>query len=268
MRCAVLGHPISHSLSPAMHRAAYARLGLDWTYDAIDVGEAELPAFLGSLDDSWRGLSLTMPLKQVVLPLLDELTPLAASVGAVNTVVVERGRLRGDNTDVGGVVGALADVGCIAVERAAIVGAGATAHSALMGLGRLGLRRLHVAARSPERAAGLAAAARAADVSVTVGDLGQPPPTSVDVLISTLPGSVGVALPTAVLGAAGIVFDVAYDPWPSPLLARAVQAGATPVDGLALLAHQAVLQVEAMTGSRVPVEELRQAALSALGFGR
>ena len=92
MRCAVLGRPIAHSLSPAMHRAAYARLELDWTYDACEVGEQDLPAFVAGLDDSWRGLSLTMPLKRAVLPLLDEVSPVASQVGAANTVVLERGR--------------------------------------------------------------------------------------------------------------------------------------------------------------------------------
>lgn len=265
MRCAVLGRPIAHSLSPAMHRAAYAFLGLDWTYDAHDVGEEELAVFVAGLDDSWRGLSLTMPLKRAVLPLLDEVSPVAAQVGAANTVVLEHGRRRGDNTDVGGIVAALAEAGCTRAARAVVVGAGATAQSALVALQQLGLAELHVAARDPRRAEQLVADARAAGITTTVGELESPGPATFDVLVSTVPGAAVAVLPDSLLGTMAVVFDVAYDPWPSPLLTRARQLEATTVDGVALLAHQAVLQVEAMTGSRVPVDELRRAALAALG---
>jgi shikimate dehydrogenase len=267
-RCAVLGRPIAHSLSPAMHRSAYRLLGLDWTYGAVDLGTDELPGFVAALDESWRGLSLTMPLKRAVLPLLDEVTPLVSQVGAANTVVIDRGRLLGDNTDVGGVVEALAGVGCTQVTDAVIVGAGATAESTLVALQSLGLRSLRVLARSAERALPLVQRAESADIAATaVGLLDERDPRPVDLLVSTLPGDAGVTLPEQLLTTSAVVFDVAYDPWPSPLLARAEQLGATTVDGLALLAAQAALQVEAMTGSRVPVEDLRAAALAALGSG-
>jgi shikimate dehydrogenase len=267
MRCAVLGRPISHSLSPAMHRAAYALLGLDWTYDALDVGADELPAFVAGLDDSWRGLSLTMPLKRAVLPLLTEVSPVAAQADAANTVVVEGGRLRGDNTDVAGVVNALHAVGCTRVTRAVVAGAGATARSTLVALQQLGLADVLVLARDPTRAEPLVAHARAGGVRATVGEFGAPAPEAVDVLVSTVPGGAGAPLSDELLGAAAVVFDVAYDPWPSPLLARATGLGAVPVDGIALLACQAALQVQLMTGSPVPVDELRRAALAALGSG-
>ena len=108
-RAAVLGHPVAHSLSPTLHRAAYEALGLTgWRYDAVDVTEDELPAFVAGLDASWAGLSLTMPLKQTVIPLLDHVEPLAEVVGAVNTVLFAgRGTLVGANTDVYGIVAAL-----------------------------------------------------------------------------------------------------------------------------------------------------------------
>src|SRR3954465_4946696 len=89
-RAAVLGHPTPHSLSPSLHRAAYAALGLDdWRYDAFDVTEEGLPGFVADLDGPWAGLSLTMPLKQTVIPLLDHIEPLAQVVGAVNTVLLQ-----------------------------------------------------------------------------------------------------------------------------------------------------------------------------------
>src|SRR4051794_13120797 len=100
MRAAVLGSPIAHSLSPALHRAAYRELGLDWSYDAIECDEVGLPAFVDSLDETWAGLSLTMPLKRAVLPLLDEMSEIATSTGVANTVLRRDGRKRGDNTDV------------------------------------------------------------------------------------------------------------------------------------------------------------------------
>ena len=106
-RCAVLGSPIAHSLSPVLHRAAYDALGLDWSYDAVEVSEDGLPGFLDGLDGSWRGLSLTMPLKRTVVPLLDEMSARAAQARAANTVVLDAGRRVGHNTDIPGAVAAI-----------------------------------------------------------------------------------------------------------------------------------------------------------------
>ncbi|MFE7121457.1 shikimate dehydrogenase, partial [Streptomyces sp. NPDC057654] len=138
-RAAVLGSPIAHSLSPALHRAAYAELGLaGWTYDSFDVTEAALPDFVASLGEGWAGLSLTMPLKRAVLPLLDAISDTAAAVEAVNTVVrTADGRLLGDNTDIPGMVAALRERGVERVESAAVLGAGATASAALAALARI-----------------------------------------------------------------------------------------------------------------------------------
>ncbi|NEC05785.1 shikimate dehydrogenase, partial [Streptomyces sp. SID7909] len=135
-RAAVLGSPIAHSLSPVLHRAAYAELGLDhWSYGRFEVDEQTLPGFIEGLDGSWAGLSLTMPLKRAVIPLLDGITDTAASVEAVNTVVFgEDGRRTGDNTDIPGMVAALRERGVDKAESAAVLGAGATASSALAAL--------------------------------------------------------------------------------------------------------------------------------------
>ncbi|MGH3345225.1 MAG: shikimate dehydrogenase, partial [Carbonactinosporaceae bacterium] len=125
-RAAVLGSPVAHSLSPELHRAAYAALGLAWSYDAIDVDGQRLPAFLDGLDESWAGLSLTMPLKRAVIPLLDEVSGVARDVEAVNTVTfppapgVARGRA-GHNTDVPGMVAALRERGVRQVASAAVL---------------------------------------------------------------------------------------------------------------------------------------------------
>lgn len=109
-RAAVLGKPISHSLSPALHRAAYRALGLDWTYDAIELDAAGLPAFVAGLDATWAGLSLTMPCKTAVIPLLDSISELAGLVGTVNTVLPRHGRLVGENTDIYGMVQAICEL--------------------------------------------------------------------------------------------------------------------------------------------------------------
>ncbi|MGH3344386.1 MAG: shikimate dehydrogenase family protein, partial [Carbonactinosporaceae bacterium] len=124
-RAAVLGSPVVHSLSPELHRAAYAALGLAWRYDAIEVDEQRLPAFLDGLDETWAGLSLTMPLKRAVIPLLDEVSEIARDVAAVNTVIfgpAAGGRRRtGDNTDVPGMVAALRERGVRQVASAAVL---------------------------------------------------------------------------------------------------------------------------------------------------
>jgi shikimate dehydrogenase len=139
-RAAVLGSPIGHSLSPDLHRAAHAALGLTgWTYGRFEVAPDGLGTFLDGLGPEWAGLSVTMPLKRAVIPLLDEVSRLAATVRAVNTVLFHPdGRRTGDNTDVPGMVAALGELGVRRVESATLLGAGATASSALAALQALG----------------------------------------------------------------------------------------------------------------------------------
>jgi shikimate dehydrogenase len=263
-RCAVLGSPIAHSLSPALHRTAYAALGLDWTYDAVEVDEAGLPAFLERLDASWRGLSLTMPLKRAVLPLLDDLDPWARASAAANTVVLDEGR-HGHNTDVPGAVAALREHGLDRVGTAAVLGGGATAASVLLALAELGCREARVLVRDRGRAAqtvGLIGR-HAPGLAVSLGLLGDPV-GSVDLLVSTVP--VAAQTPDLVAAAerAGAVFEVVYDPWPTPLAAGAAGAGRTLVSGLDLLVHQAAAQVRLMTGQEAPLEAMRAAGERAL----
>ena len=249
-----------------MHRAAYDRLSLDWTYDAYDVDEHRLPGFVGGLDEAWRGLSLTMPLKRTVLPLLDDMSAVAREVGAANTVVLDAGRLSGDNTDVPGVVAALAERGVTRVHAATILGGGATAESVLLALRWLGLSTVRVLVRDPARAQHLVGRAAAAGLDVTVGRLGDDPPAA-DVVVSTVPAAAVAASAERLVSRSEVVFDAVYDPWPTPLTERAAALGRQVVTGIDLLAHQAVLQVEIMTGHDVPVDVLRNPALVALGSG-
>jgi shikimate dehydrogenase len=264
MRAAVLGSPVSHSLSPVLHRAAYDALGLpDWTYEAVEVDEAGLPGFLARLDPSWRGLSLTMPLKRAVLPLLDEVSPLARQVEAVNTVVLADGHRSGDNTDITGMVAALAEAGVTTARSAAVLGAGATACSAVAALARLGVPAPVVHARRPHAADEVRRAGERLGVRpdvrawpAAVGEL-----DGFDVVVSTTPSGSTDTLAPAAGSLHGVLFDVLYEPWPTRLAAA---WGGPVVGGLALLVHQAVLQVRLMTGEDVPAEVLRVAGERAL----
>ena len=262
-RAAVLGHPVDHSLSPVLHLAAYQALGLDWSYERVDVTPEDLPAFLDSLDESWAGLSLTMPLKRDVLPLLDEFDPVAAATGAVNTVLLGDGVRRGTNTDVPGLVTSLDEHGA-AHGDAVVLGAGATARSAVAALASRGSALVTAYVRRPEAADDLSRTATDVGVSLVVrpwADAGEG--LGADVVVSTVPRGVADGLAEAVPAHPGTLLDVVYDPWPTTL-ARAWAAGGGEVaSGLDLLLHQAVRQVRLMTGLDAPVEVLRAALASA-----
>jgi shikimate dehydrogenase len=256
VRAAVLGRPIAHSLSPALHRAAYSALGLDWTYDAVDVGSDDLAGFLAGLGPEWAGLSLTMPLKQSVLPLLDTCSPLGTAVGAANTVVLRGGARAGHNTDVHGIVAALQEAGVAKVSSAAVVGGGATAASALAALAELGCFRPSVLVRTPARTGPLLEAAGRLGISPSVEVLPSVLP-AVDVVVSSVPAGAADALRPP--RSPGVLLDVVYDPWPTRLAAAWSAAGGAVVDGVAMLLHQAAAQVELMTLSAAPLAAMRAA---------
>jgi shikimate dehydrogenase len=267
-RAAVLGSPIAHSLSPELHRAAYAALGLGtWTYDRFEIDETALPGFVEGLGPEWAGLSLTMPLKRAIIPLLDSVTETAASVEAVNTVVfTEDGRRVGDNTDIPGMVAALRERGIEKVETAAVLGAGATASSALAALTRICDGEIAVYVRSEARAAEMRewGARLKADVRIASWDAAAEA-LRAPLVIATTPAGSTDALAEAVPAHPGTLFDVLYEPWPTPLAARWSTAGGTVLGGLDLLVHQAVLQVEQMTGrSPGPLAAMRAAGEGAL----
>ncbi|MFE6285404.1 shikimate dehydrogenase [Streptomyces sp. NPDC057877] len=267
-RAAVLGSPIAHSLSPALHRAAYEELGLTgWTYDRFDVDEAALPGFFEKLGPEWAGLSLTMPLKRAVIPLVDEISETAASVEAVNTVVfTEDGRRLGDNTDIPGMIAALREHGIEQVGSAAVLGAGATASSALAALARICTGPVTVYVRSAPRAAEMRQWGERLDVEVRTADWADAADAlRAPLVIATTPAGTTDALATAVPEMPATLFDVLYDPWPTALAARWSAYGGAVVSGLDLLVHQAVLQVEQMTGrAPAPVDVMRKAGEHAL----
>ncbi|MEU9342296.1 shikimate dehydrogenase [Streptomyces sp. NPDC048278] len=267
-RAAVLGKPIAHSLSPVLHRAAYDELGLaDWSYERFEVDEAALPGFLGTLGPEWAGLSLTMPLKRAVIPLVDEISETAASVDAVNTVVfTEDGRRLGDNTDIPGMVAALREHGIEQVDSAAILGAGATASSALAALARICTGEVVAYVRSEERAAEMRHWGERLGVEVRTADWADAAQAlHAPLVIATTPTGTTDALAAAVPERPTTLFDVLYHPWPTALAARWSMFGGAVVSGLDLLVHQAVLQVEQMTGQGpAPLDAMRRAGEKAL----
>lgn len=274
-RAAVLGSPIAHSLSPVLHRAAYAALGLDWVYDAIEVDAAGLPDFMSGLDDSWAGLSLTMPLKEAVLPLLDTTSRTARITGAANTVVLlpdkrvvdgrPVNRRAGHNTDVAGIVAAVRAAGATGFARATVIGAGATARSALAAAAQLGAREVRVIARRPEAAGGVLATAEAVGIACQVEGWGSAADALVaDLVLSTVPGDAGRSLSDAVPARPRLLLDVTYEPWPTSLAAAWTAAGGRAVPGSQMLLWQAVRQVLLMTGTPGPVDAMAEALREAL----
>jgi shikimate dehydrogenase len=266
-RAAVLGSPVAHSLSPVLHRAAYDELGLnDWTYERYEVDEHGIAAFLGSTDAQWAGLSLTMPLKRAVIPLLDEISETAASVEAVNTVLFRGRRRIGENTDIPGMIAALREHGIERVESAAILGAGATASSALAALTRVCAGEVTAYVRSGQRAREMRGWGERLGVPVRLADWTDAAEAlSAPLVISTTPAGATDALAASVPARPGALFDVLYDPWPTALAAAWSRREGTVVEGLDLLVHQAVLQVEHMTGrSPAPLAAMRAAGEAAL----
>lgn len=252
-RCAVIGSPIIHSLSPVMHRAAYAALGINWHYDAIEVHAGDLSAFVDGCDEAWVGLSVTAPLKREAAEYAVTRSAVVESLGVANTLIGGPDGWHAVNTDVPGAVAALREQGIESVDSVRFLGGGATVDSLLLAVGDLGASAIEVWMRDPSKAT--------PSDAIDVRQLGDRMDGSVDLLISTVPSE---AVPPEALESAGAVFDVVYDPWPTFLISAATAAGQTVVTGLDLLAHQAVLQVELMTGASVPVDLLRDAALQAL----
>src|SRR5690606_3209042 len=271
MRAAVMGSPISHSLSPPLHRAAYREMGLTgWSYDAFECDEAALPGLLRELrpvrgdgpDDSgtWAGLSLTMPLKRAVLPLLDTVSEAALEVGGANTVVFSGGAAHGHNTDVYGIEAALAEAGVPAPRSATVLGGGATAASALAALRNLGLYEVTLVVRDPSRARETAEVAERLGVTLTVQTFDKLDTVlGVDLVVSTLPGGAADAHADRLAGVPAL-FDVVYAPWPTRAAAAVETAGGVVVGGFPMLLHQAVRRLELMTGrTDVPLEAMREA---------
>lgn len=283
MHCAVLGSPIAHSRSPVLHRAAYVALGLaDWTYERVELQASELGGWLSWLDDSWRGLSVTMPLKQAALACAQTESDLASSLGAANTLVRRGHGWHADNTDVAGLLGALGEAGLSAGAvrgSATVVGAGGTAAAAVAALARLGQPHVDVVVRDATRAGEVLALAERLGMTSAVhgwprtcsgeshlcdepdGPFSGEGALAAELVISTVPASATTDLLGHAWRIGQTVVDVTYDPWPTALVEAATARKARGVGGASVLLWQAVAQVELMTGRPAPVEAMRAALL-------
>jgi shikimate dehydrogenase len=271
-RAGVLGSPVTHSLSPVLHLAAYRALGLPgWTYDRIECDADRLPGLVSSLGDEWAGLSVTMPGKHAALAVSTKASDRAVAVGAANTLVRQDSGWYADCTDVDGVVGAVrAAAGYEPVEdaTAVVLGAGGTASAALAGLRDLGVARVTVVLRDPARAETVVATAKRLDLPIRVqpwdgADLAALA-SSASVLVNTTPAA-AVSGHADVLARAGCVLDVIYHPWPTPLATAVLARGGRIATGLDMLLHQAFTQVSLFTGMAAPRAAMRAALRAETG---
>ena len=269
-KAAVLGKPVAHSLSPVLHRAAYAALGLTgWTYEWIEVDADGLPGFVRGLGPDWAGLSVTMPGKRAALDFAISATAKAVAAGAANTLVPTADGWLADCTDVDGVAGALRCAGGFTGgDTGLILGAGGTAAATVVAFAALGVRRAVLVVRDPARARETVEAAGRAGVEADVrmwaeADFGELAADSA-VLVSTVPPA-AVAEHAAALATAPCVLDVIYHPWPTPLAEAAAARGGRVATGLDMLLHQAFGQVEHFTGRPAPREAMRDALRDATG---
>lgn len=264
-RAAVLGSPIAHSLSPALHHAAYAALGLDgWCYDRFEVAEDGLARFVAGLGPEWAGLSLTMPLKRALLAVADRVDPDAAAIGAGNTLVFGPEGGVAHNTDVTGIAASLRAAGA-GTGRAVVLGAGGTAQAALAALHELDTGHVDVLVRDGGRAGALRETAErlgaAPRIHPVLADATAAAPLleGADVVVSTVPAGAADPLAGARWRPGTVLLDAVYAPWPTVIAGGAAAAGATIVSGLEMLLQQAVAQVELMTGRPGPEAAMREA---------
>ncbi|MFD0808001.1 shikimate dehydrogenase [Nocardioides caeni] len=263
-RCGVVGDPVAHSLSPTLHNAAYEALGLPFRYDAARVPSGGLAAHVAGLGTEWRGLSVTAPLKREALELADVVTDRARLAGGANTLVRDGQAWLADNTDLPGAVAAIRERHTGAVHSATVLGAGATAASTGLALAELGVTSIRLLARDPARAEDTVAALRRhPDLAVDVLEIDVGAVVG-EIVVSTIPAAAQTDAVLAATATAAVVFEVVYDPWPTPLALAARSREQVLVTGLDLLVHQALLQFEMFTGHDGPLETMRAAGEAAL----
>jgi shikimate dehydrogenase len=267
MRCAVIGDPVAHSLSPALHRAGYAELGLaGWQYDAVRVPAGGLAAFVAATGEDVRGLSVTAPLKREALAAARAVTDRARLAGGANTLVRDDDGdgWSADNTDLPGAVAAIRERWEGPLREAVVLGGGATAASVGLALLELGVERISLAVRDPGRATETLTALMAHPAAAEVTVVHLTDARAADVVVATIP--VAAQSPELVTRMAGtpLLFEVTYNSWPTPLVTAAEAEGSVVVSGLDLLLHQAVLQFEMFTGQPGPLAAMRAAGEAAL----
>ncbi len=264
----IIGWPVDHSLSPAIHNAAFEAEGLDWVYVPLPVRPRDLaPALDGLVSLGFAGANVTMPHKSEAARLTPMRSEDAERLGAVNTLVISQGELRGENTDAPGFDRFVRrDAGFEPEGRTALLyGAGGAARAAALALARGGLARLIVAARDRERATGVAAALDGLDTRVEIVAFADAADAAADLVVNATPlGAAEDLLPMPPFGPQMLVVDLLYHPAVTPLQAQARAAGATAFGGLGLLLHQAALSFELWTGAPAPMDTMSAAALAEL----
>lgn len=265
--CLIIGDPVSHSLSPAVHNAGYRALGIDkeFHYEARKVAADELAEFMDTVRPSdIRGISCTAPHKQAIMRYLDEVDPVADKIGAINTIVNDNGRLIGYNTDWLGVIEPLKRLATIKDKHVALLGAGGAARSIAYGLSEQGVK-LTIYNRTPDKATALAAQFKAASAPLIGNE------TAIrdsDIIVNATSVGMGSGdaspLPRAALSERQIVFDSVYVPYETKLLREAAAAGAQIIHGTEMLVHQALAQFKLYTGYAAPEAAMRKALNQAL----
>ena len=242
-RLAVLGSPIAHSLSPTIHLAAYRKLGLEWSYEAIEVQEVKLREFLRTCDSTWRGLSLTMPLKSEAITICDEVDPLALQVGGANTITWRGSKTHAHNTDVLGFFNALKLHDATRIDSVAILGGGATARAAVAAVSKFA-ERITVYIRDPMREESLIAAKGVGIATLRIAPWEQASEgLNEPLVISTTPRGINDIFADIDLNEPGVLFEVLYSPWPTAIVSQWVREGGRVIEGLELLVEQAIEQV-------------------------
>lgn len=280
MRAAVLGSPVAHSLSPVLHAAAYAALGLrGWTYERVECDAAALPGWIAARDATWAGVSVTMPGKRAALQVATTVSVRARVVGAANTLVRgDDGAWSADCTDVDGVAGALRAAGvhtpttvAADLDDAVVLGGGGTACAVVRALYDLGLSSVTVVVRDPARAVDVLAVADRVGLrarATTFDALGGVPSARTTALVNTTPGGAvdgWAERLVAGLPSSATVLDAVYHPWPTRLVAAAGARGLRVATGLDMLLHQAFGQVEQFTGRPAPRAAMHAALTGATG---
>jgi shikimate dehydrogenase len=264
INAAVLGSPIQHSLSPLLHSVAYELLGLDGKYEAIEVGSGDLADFLASTDKNC--LSLTMPLKEEALNLAHDSSDLSKRISSGNTLVLKNGKWHLTTTDVAGFEFSLESHDIHSLDSVLILGAGATARAAISYLSSIS-QRIQVVSRNVSREKKMNLAS-----SIDVEYLPWEPTkriNDVDLVVNTAPGDAADIFLPSIESPRGTLFEVLYHPWPTPISRTWLSGQNKVVDGLELLIHQAISQIEGFSGIDLDRELLhttmRRAAIQKLG---
>lgn len=263
MKAAVLGKPITHSLSPVLHNAGYLAQNLQNTYERHDVDELGLANFVQHLDSQWMGLSLTMPLKVAAFDVAEVLTPLVEISGSINTLVLGE-KIVGYNTDIYGIVQACKESGVSNAQTCTIIGSGATARSAIVAAREMGVEHIELLARNSQAISQCDSIANELGITFIAPALSESKWQNSDIVINTTPANVADDLLPNVAAVTGLLLDVIYHPWPTRIAARWQEAGGAICPGYLMLLHQGAAQYELFTGLQAPIVPMRSALMEAL----